>query len=469
MKITVVGAGAVGASCAEYIAIKNFASEVVLVDIKEGKEISYNLQKYQRSNQDTCINQRPSVWLGEEVVTGQVIADGAATEGGELALGQNILVAYVPWEGYNYEDAFLISERLVYNDVYTSVHIEKYEIELEVLNQNVGAGTEYPNSKLLSKALRKAIIYVLSGLQNTNYPIPYSEIRTIGDQYLKLVYGKEYNERMKMKPKMFLGPSSSTLQMANITPINEDTVIPNIRNDYTVTEKADGMRKLLYINKNGKIYLIDTNMNVQYTGAMTKNVDLFETILDGEHILHNKKGDFINLYAAFDVYIVNKKDVRANSFIPPPNDDNKTIVLTNYRLPVLINTIKNLGAVSSVLDKSSPIRIEHKNFKSESKDVSIFQCCNTIIDQQKQGLYEYEVDGLIFTPAYFGVASDKAGEAGPLNKPSWEYSFKWKPPEFNTIDFLLNCLYLVFVFDDLVHVCRFQFSYFLFQGLLFLL
>ena len=72
-------------------------------------------------------------------------------------------------------------------------NIEKYEIELEVLNKNVGAGTEYPNSKLLSKALRKAIIYVLSGLQNTNYPIPYSEIMTVGDQYLKLVYGKEYN------------------------------------------------------------------------------------------------------------------------------------------------------------------------------------------------------------------------------------------------------------------------------------
>ena len=105
------------------------SADRICVTNKEGKEISYNLQKYQRSNQDTCINQRPSVWLGEEVVTGQVIADGAATEGGELALGQNILVAYVPWEGYNYEDAFLISERLVYNDVYTSVHIEKYEIE----------------------------------------------------------------------------------------------------------------------------------------------------------------------------------------------------------------------------------------------------------------------------------------------------------------------------------------------------
>jgi len=105
------------------------SADRICVTSKEGKEIAYNLQKYQRSNQDTCINQRPYVWLGEEVVTGQVIADGAATEGGELALGQNILIAYVPWEGYNYEDAFLVSERLVYNDVYTSVHIEKYEIE----------------------------------------------------------------------------------------------------------------------------------------------------------------------------------------------------------------------------------------------------------------------------------------------------------------------------------------------------
>ncbi|MDY6936139.1 MAG: DNA-directed RNA polymerase subunit beta [Cyanobacteriota bacterium] len=92
-------------------------------------ELEYVLQKYQRSNQDTCLNQRPIVFEGDEVVAGQVLADGSATEGGELALGQNILVAYMPWEGYNYEDAILISERLVYDDVYTSIHIEKYEIE----------------------------------------------------------------------------------------------------------------------------------------------------------------------------------------------------------------------------------------------------------------------------------------------------------------------------------------------------
>ncbi|MBW4620318.1 MAG: DNA-directed RNA polymerase subunit beta [Cyanosarcina radialis HA8281-LM2] len=93
------------------------------------KEIEYQLQKYQRSNQDTCLNQRPLVFEGDRVELGQVLADGSATEGGEIALGQNILVAYMPWEGYNYEDAILISERLVRDDVYTSIHIEKFEIE----------------------------------------------------------------------------------------------------------------------------------------------------------------------------------------------------------------------------------------------------------------------------------------------------------------------------------------------------
>ncbi|KAI9135212.1 DNA-directed RNA polymerase subunit beta [Acaryochloris sp. CCMEE 5410] len=95
----------------------------------EGNENEYLIQKYQRSNQDTCLNQRPIVFVGDQVREGQIIADGSATEGGELALGQNILVVYMPWEGYNYEDAILVSERLVRDDVYTSIHIEKFEIE----------------------------------------------------------------------------------------------------------------------------------------------------------------------------------------------------------------------------------------------------------------------------------------------------------------------------------------------------
>ena len=96
----------------------------------EGTEHVYNLQKFVRSNQDTCINQRPSVRRGQQVVANKtILADSSSTEDGELALGQNVMVAFMPWEGGNFEDAILLSERLVRDDVYTSIHIEKYETE----------------------------------------------------------------------------------------------------------------------------------------------------------------------------------------------------------------------------------------------------------------------------------------------------------------------------------------------------
>ena len=102
--------------------------EIVIRDV-QGKPHIYTLMKYVRSNQDTCINQKPIVHEGDKVKAGDVIADGASTCGGELSLGKNILVAYMPWEGYNFEDAILLSERCVHDDIFTSLHIEKLEIE----------------------------------------------------------------------------------------------------------------------------------------------------------------------------------------------------------------------------------------------------------------------------------------------------------------------------------------------------
>jgi len=87
------------------------------------------MRKYQRSNQSTCIDQRPSVVKGQRVHKGDVIADSSSTESGQLALGQNVVVAFISWEGANFEDAIVISERLVQDDLFTSVHIEKYEVE----------------------------------------------------------------------------------------------------------------------------------------------------------------------------------------------------------------------------------------------------------------------------------------------------------------------------------------------------
>jgi len=111
--------------------VQSVTSDQITITQDDGTEFKYPLQKYQRSNQETCINHRPIVWKGERVLSGQMLTDGPGINAGELALGQNVLIAYMPWQGYNFEDAILINERLVYEDVFTSIHIERYEIEID--------------------------------------------------------------------------------------------------------------------------------------------------------------------------------------------------------------------------------------------------------------------------------------------------------------------------------------------------
>ena len=109
--------------------VTRVTGEEIIITDQQGKPHLHQLIKYLRSNQDTCINQRPIVHEGDKVKIGDVIADGASTNCGELSLGKNVLVAYMPWEGYNFEDAILLSERCVHDDIFTSVHIEKLEID----------------------------------------------------------------------------------------------------------------------------------------------------------------------------------------------------------------------------------------------------------------------------------------------------------------------------------------------------
>ena len=109
--------------------ISHVSAKAISVRDKNDVEHVYHLTKFQRSNQGTCLNQRPLVAKGEQVKKGDVIADGASTQNGEIALGRNILIGFMTWEGYNYEDAVLISEKLVKEDVFTSIHIEEHEVE----------------------------------------------------------------------------------------------------------------------------------------------------------------------------------------------------------------------------------------------------------------------------------------------------------------------------------------------------
>lgn len=333
---------------------------------------------------------------------------------------------------------------------------EVYEVELEVNNSQVGPGTSYNNPAALLAGIRKAIKFVLMGLQGTNYPISYPEQNDILHEYMKMIHVENYNPEKRIYTSDFIGPSSNTLQLENVLPVNKNTTnFISICKDYCVTEKADGERHMMYISKKGKIYLINNRMKLIFTGAETENIETFHSLLDGEIVLHDKNGKFINLYAAFDIYFKNGVDVRKYGFIPKTEEELKT----KYRLPILNNLIKDLkphfvitGQSQNSKEKTvkkelglSPIRIECKKFYSSTTStkningpITIFNLCKTILEKEKEGLFEYNTDGLIFTPENMGVGSNKIGEAGPLKKITWEYSFKWKPPQYNTIDFLVT-------------------------------
>ena len=309
----------------------------------------------------------------------------------------------------------------------------RYEVEIEVENQEVGIGTEYRSSAEVMPILRRVMRLVMAGLQGTNYPVSLPEQKGVLESYMRLIHGNEWEPTGRIYPQKFIGPSPTTLQVANVTPPNEDTNIPNVRTNYTVTEKADGERKLLYIAGSGKLYLIDTNMNVQFTGAVTQTESLFNSLLDGEHILHSKNGQFINLYAAFDIYYDGGEDMREAPFIPASDDEDPR----ESRLPTLARTVRNLSLRGPTKDAISALTVKTKTFLS-TQNQSIFQCCSTLLARQRDGLYEYETDGLIFTPSFLGVGASRLGEAPKNKRVTWAHAFKWKPPHFNTIDFLVT-------------------------------
>lgn len=192
-----------------------------------------------------------------------------------------------------------------------------YEIEIELNNELITI--ESDPSVIISK-LKTVIKYILCGLQDTKYPISYKEMDLVKKEYLKIFsIDTLLND---IKPKDFIGYSTKTLKLLNIQPNSLSNDI-NIRNNYTVTEKADGLRKLLYINNNGTIYMIDTQFKVQYTGMHTKIKDIFNTILDGEHIKYDKSKKYINMFAAFDIYMLNNIDKRIEPFIYVDEKDSK--------------------------------------------------------------------------------------------------------------------------------------------------
>ena len=350
-----------------------------------------------------------------------------------------------------------IEESNVFNNV------ENYEIEIELDNDKVIKEIELQTSSNkdkishIEKKLKRTIKYVLSGIQNSNFPISYTKQNEILYEYYNqinfITHTKEDNnvKKYKVQSRDFIGPQSTSLEMKHIIPLKDDINSPNINMSYSVTEKADGIRKLLYINKNGELYFINQQMEVEYTGVKSDNKELVNTIIDGEHVLYDKNNNYINRFLCFDIYIHGGVDCRMYPLFKYDTDDTDDKKLSkDYRMRYLENTIRRLK-LKSIVNSNNMLKVTTKRFLT-NKQKSIFKCCEEILTQVDEGLFEYETDGLIFTPMYKSVGSDTLGTSYDFKnkkyvkwdyklenkKKTWVYSFKWKPPEFNTIDFLVK-------------------------------
>jgi DNA-directed RNA polymerase subunit beta len=174
------------------------SSYKIKIEDFSSQKISYYLRKYYRSNQETSMNQRPIVWAGEKVFSGQIIADGPSTQDGELALGRNLTIAYMPWEGYNYEDAIIINERIIYEDCLTSIHIEEYETNLsysatgnEKLTQNLPHLTSYIRRHLDKDGIVKIGSYIKEHDILVGKLTPCEEDTSPEAKLLKALYGQK--------------------------------------------------------------------------------------------------------------------------------------------------------------------------------------------------------------------------------------------------------------------------------------
>ena len=179
------------------------SSELIKVKVEGSKAVDeYSLLKYQRTNNDTCNHQRPTVNVGEKVKAGDVLADGPATFNGELALGRNILVGFVPWNGYNYEDAVLISQRVVREDMYTSIHIKEFQIEIretklgpERITRDIPNTAEKALANLDSEGIIRIGAKVRSGDILVGKVTPKSETETTPEfKLLNSIFGEKAKE-----------------------------------------------------------------------------------------------------------------------------------------------------------------------------------------------------------------------------------------------------------------------------------
>ena len=216
--------------------VEKVTADEIVVKTSNGLKDYYNLLKYKRSNQGTCINQRPIVRKGEKVKAGDVLADGPSTDNGEIALGKNVLVGFMTWEGYNYEDAILISEELVRDDVYTSIHIEEYESEArdtklgpEEITRDIPNVGEDSLKDLDERGIIRIGAEVRSGDILVGKVTPKGETElTAEERLLRAIFGEKAREVRDTSLRVPHGESGIVVDVKVFTRENGDELTPGV-------------------------------------------------------------------------------------------------------------------------------------------------------------------------------------------------------------------------------------------------
>ena len=300
---------------------------------------------------------------------------------------------------------------------------EIYEIEVELLNRRVASSSSSSSSSSLlasTNIFLNQIFNLYRAITDEENFCSKKEKGTVLKEYLELCYPKEdYLKDYLLNPKKyFAGPQPITLERKNI--VKAELGITTIRENYTVTEKADGERCLLYISKTGRCYFINSRLNVKFTGVILTSVKE-ATLLDGEYIFNDNLGNPIKYYAIFDAYWIDGKNI--------------------LNLPLVGKTNSRIAAIEETLKKAKKkfededIEIKIKEFLSGP---DIFKEARKVLEKSNTGGFPYHIDGLIFTPMFLPVGAVYTDQVMERPVASWHMVFKWKPPEENTIDFLVN-------------------------------
>jgi DNA-directed RNA polymerase subunit beta len=216
--------------------VEEVSAAEIVVRSRSGHTTTYSLLKFRRSNQGTCINQKPIVRVGDRVQKGQVIADGPSTDQGELALGKNLLVAFMPWEGHNYEDAIVISERLVKDDVLTSIHIEEHEVDAR--DTKLGAEEitrDIPNvsEEILKDLDERGIVRIGAEVNPGDYLVgkvtPKGETElTPEERLLRAIFGEKAREVRDTSLKVPHGESGKVIGVRVFSREEGDELAPGV-------------------------------------------------------------------------------------------------------------------------------------------------------------------------------------------------------------------------------------------------